>query len=257
MNAFIVPLLLFNMDAPFLVFQMTGTYNEQYVEIESDSLEVQIDFYMYVFLEHEIGLDDIYTIFEEDIEIEHRYNLDLENNYNEDYIARIQTDIYFDNIQYVQSYDSATITLDYTIETYARDRENNTMGYKYIEDRLVLSKEMNFDITYNASFPPLYYQVILQKEIRGFSHDEIYQEGYNDGYHDGEQEGYENGYYDGYDEGEYYGSMTQPIFRLFNAVFRTIDSVLQTEILPGIKLWYIVSIPLVFLIIQFFINLWR
>lgn len=248
MNAFLVPLLIFSIPdgAPFFEMEITGTYYEQYTKIESDNLNVGLDFDLYIFLEHEIGLDDIYTIFEEDLEIRKRYDLDLEHNYDQNYVSLIQTDIYFDNIQYLQTYDNATITMEYTIETYARDRDGNTLAYKYIEDRVQVYREMNFNMTYNAMIPPLYYYVSLQYEIRGFSHDEIYQRGYNDGYKDGEEEGYGNGYDDGYEEGEYYGSMTQPIFKLFNAVFRTIDNVLQTEILPGIKLWYLVSIPLVF-----------
>lgn len=259
MNAFIVPLLIFAIPdaAPFFEMSITGTYYEQYSDVQNDNLKVGVNFDLYIFLEHELGLNDIYNIFDEDIEISKTYDLDLGQNYNYEYVSLIQTVIYYDNIQYIQTFDNATLTMDYTIETYARDRNGAEMAYKYIEDRIELYREMNFNMPYNASIPPFYYSVYLEKELRGFSHNEIYQEGYNDGYHDGEEEGYFNGYFDGYTEGEYNGSMTQPIFKLFNAVFRVVDNILSVEILPGIKIWYILGVPFVFLIIQFFINLWR
>lgn len=255
MNAFIIPVLIFNLDAPYFNFAIQGTFYEQYINITADVLEVGVSFNLYIYLEHEIGRED--TIFDEDKYISLTYDLELQENYDQNYVAKIETNVYLRNIEYIQTYDSATLTIDYETISYAFDRSNSVLAIGQQDGEIRLYEEMNFDIPYTATYTPLFDYVGLQKEIRGFSHDEIYQSGYNDGYHDGEQEGYENGYYDGYEEGEYYGSMTQPIFKLFNAVFRTIDNVLQTEILPGIKLWYLVSIPLVFLIIQFFINLWR
>lgn len=259
MNAFIVPLLLFTIPdaAPYFTLEIVGTYYDQYTDINSDSLSVGVDFDLYIFLASEIGLDDIYNIFEEDIEIRHRFDLELQENYNYNEIEHIITDISFDYIEYIQTYDSATLTINYTIETYASDRYGNDTALKLFQDTTHVYREMNFNMTYSATYSPLYNLIRLQKDLRGLSYDEGYQEGYDDGYHDGEEEGYMNGYFDGYEEGEYYGSMTQPIYKLFNAVFRVVDNVLSVEILPGIKIWYILGVPFVFLIIQFFINLWR
>lgn len=259
MNALIVPLLLFTIPdaAPYFTFEIISTYYEQYTNINNDSIRVGVDFDLYIRLDHELGLNDIYNIFDEDIEIRQRYNLELQENYNYNDISFIITDIYFDYIEYIQTYDSATLTINYTLETYASDRNGYDTAFKIIQDSIRIYREIDFNIPYRASFDPLYDSVRLEKDLRGLSYDEIYQDGYDDGYHDGEEEGYLNGYYDGYEEGEYYGSMTQPIFKLFNAVFRVIDNVLSVEILPGIKIWYVLGVPFVFLIIQFFINLWR
>ena len=68
---------------------------------------------------------------------------------------------------------------------------------------------------------------------------------------------YLSGYNAGYNAGVLESSAEHPIFKIFNAVFGVIDNVLQVEILPGIRLWYLLGVPLFFLILQFVLNLFR
>ena len=68
---------------------------------------------------------------------------------------------------------------------------------------------------------------------------------------------YTRGYDKGYEEGQINERQQHPLFKIFNAVFNVIDNVLSVEILPGIRLWYILGVPLFFLILQFVLNLFR
>lgn len=47
------------------------------------------------------------------------------------------------------------------------------------------------------------------------------------------------------------------IENIINNLLEPIDRFLQIEIYPGIKLWYIVAVPLFFSLLQFFLSLWR
>ena len=65
---------------------------------------------------------------------------------------------------------------------------------------------------------------------------------------------YETAYNIGYSEGMHFStSSTNWIKSVFNAV----DSVLQIEILPNFKLWYIVAIPLLFSCVLFVFKILR
>lgn len=76
-------------------------------------------------------------------------------------------------------------------------------------------------------------------------------------YFDNSSPEYITGYDDGYSAGVYDTSKEHALFKIFDAVFSVIDNVLQVEILPGIRLWYLLGVPLFFLILQFVLNLFR
>lgn len=81
-----------------------------------------------------------------------------------------------------------------------------------------------------------------------------YEEGFNNGFNNGQESGYTNGYQAGFDEGSKLG----PVGRtneLIGSVFKVVDDVLQIEILPGFKLWYIIGVPLLFGAVKFIIGL--
>lgn len=72
--------------------------------------------------------------------------------------------------------------------------------------------------------------------------------GYDTGYSEGNTVGYNSGFDVGYTDG-----MGQLGFiGVITKVFSTIDGVLTLEIFPNFKLWYIVSLPVVFGVLMFF-----
>lgn len=65
---------------------------------------------------------------------------------------------------------------------------------------------------------------------------------------------FDNAYNEGYEEGQ------KEAFNIINFVRQIIlmvDSVLQIEILPFVKLWYIVAIPLIIGVVKFVLSWWR
>lgn len=64
-------------------------------------------------------------------------------------------------------------------------------------------------------------------------------------------------YYDGYEQGKKDQTQSEEIWQLFDVIFDVANNVLSVEILPGIRLWYLVGIPVFFLLLQFILNLFR
>lgn len=65
---------------------------------------------------------------------------------------------------------------------------------------------------------------------------------------------FENAYNEGYEEGK------KEAFNIINFVRQIIlmvDTILQIEILPFVKLWYIVAIPLIIGVVKFVLSWWR
>ena len=106
---------------------------------------------------------------------------------------------------------------------------------------------------------------------------EAYQEGYTDGYEDGNADGYEEGYNEGeeygkmigYENGKNYGynmgyndglantNLVDSAISLVRGVFGALDTILNIEIIPGLKLSIILLVPIIFGVVSFFLNLWR
>lgn len=94
-----------------------------------------------------------------------------------------------------------------------------------------------------------YYEELIIPEIK-----EEYEEiGYNKGYDYGLEIGYNNGYNDGVIA----GSNNFNILNLIRSLFDLVWSVLSVEMLPNIKLIYIVAIPLVLSVIKFILGWFR
>ena len=73
-----------------------------------------------------------------------------------------------------------------------------------------------------------------------------YNNGYNTGYNEGESAGYSN------------GINKQIIFPdILNGVFDTLSNILNVEIFPSVKLWYIIGVPLILGVIAFIIGFFR
>lgn len=89
--------------------------------------------------------------------------------------------------------------------------------------------------------------------------------GYNNGYDAGWDKGYESGfdygqelgYNNGYNDGVIAGSNNFNILDFIRALFDLIWGVLSVEMLPNIKLVYIVAIPLVLSVIKFILGWFR
>ena len=65
------------------------------------------------------------------------------------------------------------------------------------------------------------------------------------------------GYRDGYDTAVLENDLNIGIWGLLEAAFNAANGILSVEILPGIRLWYLLGVPLAFGLIAFFLNLWR
>lgn len=73
---------------------------------------------------------------------------------------------------------------------------------------------------------------------------------YSSGFNDGKDVGYSEGFSKGQED-------ILNWTNLLKVPFDTIDGILQTQLLPGIKLWYIVAIPLVLSVIKFIMGFFR
>ena len=64
-------------------------------------------------------------------------------------------------------------------------------------------------------------------------------------------------YNEGYEQGKSEQTQSEEIWKLFDVIFDVTNDIMSIEILPGIKLWYLVGIPVFFLLLQFILNLFR
>lgn len=102
-----------------------------------------------------------------------------------------------------------------------------------------------------------------------FSYKSDYSQGYEDGYDSGKNEGIEEGYQQGYEDGEENGfndgyqmgleqgrseNDSYGIAPFVQSIFNGFSTMLNVEIFPKIKLWYLIGIPLIFGIVRFIIG---
>lgn len=73
-------------------------------------------------------------------------------------------------------------------------------------------------------------------------------------YNTGLEDGKTIGYAEGFDDGQQSASSWQSFL---NGIFNVIDNCLSFEILPNVKLWYIVGVPLVLSVIKFIMGWFR
>lgn len=102
-----------------------------------------------------------------------------------------------------------------------------------------------------------------------FSYLTDYSQGYEDGYEAGKNEGIEEGYQEGYEDGQVNGfnegyqegleqgrseNDSYGITPFVQTIFNGFSTMLNVEIFPKIKLWYIIGIPLIFGVVKFIIG---
>lgn len=80
-----------------------------------------------------------------------------------------------------------------------------------------------------------------------------FESGLTEGYDRGSSDGYELGFEAGFSEGLNANNFMNTIRQLF----ATVSDVMQVEILPNIRLWYIVGVPLVLSVVRFILGWWR
>lgn len=80
---------------------------------------------------------------------------------------------------------------------------------------------------------------------------------YSNGFNDGKIDGFNDGYKDGYKNGVKETSATINEQTWLTSIFKTIDSCLSVEIFPKFKLWYLISIPVMFALVRFVISFFR
>lgn len=80
---------------------------------------------------------------------------------------------------------------------------------------------------------------------------------YSNGFNDGKIDGFNDGYKEGYKSGVKDTSATINEQTWLTSIFKTIDTCLSIEIFPKFKLWYLVSIPIMFALVRFVISFFR
>lgn len=80
---------------------------------------------------------------------------------------------------------------------------------------------------------------------------------YINGFNDGKIDGFNDGYKDGYKNGVKDTSATINEQTWLTSIFKTIDTCLSIEIFPKFKLWYLISIPIMFALVRFVISFFR
>ena len=118
------------------------------------------------------------------------------------------------------------------------------MGYN---NGLKYGQEIGYNKGYNES--KNYYNDLIIPEIKE-EYEEI-------GYNNGLEYGQEIGYNKGYNAGIIAGSNNFNVLNLIRSLFDLIWGVLSVEMLPNIKLIYIVAIPLVLSVIRFILGWFR
>lgn len=99
----------------------------------------------------------------------------------------------------------------------------------------------------NFNYPILRLQIYTPPlPTTGNDYNTGFNNGYNTGYNEGESAGYRN------------GINKQIIFPdIINGVFDALSNILNVEIFPSVKLWYIIGVPLILGVIAFIIGFFR
>lgn len=98
----------------------------------------------------------------------------------------------------------------------------------------------------------------IPNQLRYFNlYDIGFDSGYQDGYNNGYDYGLEIGYNNGYNDGVIAGSNDFNLLNFIRSLCDLLWGVLNVEMLPNIKLIYIVSIPLVLSVVRFILGWFR
>lgn len=199
--------------------------NSVYVD-DIETFVMNYDLYFDIYIEIDDYIENV--IYENEISFERdnstiNYNINFSNDNAQNYIISIQELINGNNLV---RYIPGSILLPIEYEKGYQDGYND--GEIDTED---------------------YYEELIIPEIK-----EEYEEiGYNNGYNYGLEIGYNNGYNDGVIS----GSNNFNILNLIRSLFDLVWDALNIEMLPNIKLIYIVSIPLILSVIKFILGWFR
>lgn len=157
---------------------------------------------------------------------------------------------------------------DVKIEYYDETVQDYKLyGGMYLESENYwnISDEINVDkllYNYDPSFDLEVYKINEAYQYLKDTYDEGYNEGNNEGFDEGfglgRDVGYETGYHEGYDEGFDVGSgENKGVLNFIKSIFNTINDLGNVEILPYIKIWYIIGIPVILAVVRFALGWFR
>lgn len=182
-------------------------------------------------LKYEGGYDDFDIYFDFGIQFDIRFVL---NN-----TLDVDHDFLFNDIYNSFGIDAANLPIS------VRQLINDNI-FEYIEDIHANTSVRDFRIYFNTKYAGY-----------GYGYHEGYEDGHFEGYNEGFSYGEELGYNNGYNDGIIAGSNNFNILNLIRSLFDLIWSVLSVEMLPNIKLIYIVAIPLVLSVLKFILGWFR
>lgn len=205
------------------------------IKVENNKIEFEFDFEYYFTFETNSYTDfvvasnerigqDLFSVF---IELDQDYTISLLKAY------KIDFDITYAEL--IVNIDNYTLNFDIDINIYAI-RDDDVQYYEYYS----ISRTIDINTAEQFTIQNTYE---LEKISTHFTfaprnHDNtVYQEGYEQGKNDQTQ--------------------SEEIWQLFDVIFNVANNILSVEILPGIRLWYLVGIPVFFLLLQFILNLFR
>lgn len=190
-------------------------------------------------------------------------NISYNNDNGQFNISSTTATSYFTNEQQLED---APAKLNFYIEYYncyivVEDKVQNQNNFTYGDFIQYVVTEQRTAITPKFLNSTQFNNII--SSIKNNSFNRGYDGGYNDGYDEGYNTGvsqsnnYDAGFNDGYAQGIGDNIIPKNIIGWFRIVSRGVQSVLDIEILPYMKIGYIISIPIMFGLILFIIRLVR
>lgn len=191
------------------------------------------------------------------------YLWDLNNNYNAPFPG-VATDVYI--VSETDEYAICTIPVNTAEYNFMILSGQGIGGGDYQTNDIVFS---SFENNQNGVFISSYSVQQNLLTATPFSYKSDYSQGYDDGYDAGKNDGIEEGYQQGYEDGEENGfnegyqlgleqgraeNDSYGIAPFVQSIFNGFSTMLNVEIFPKIKLWYIIGIPLIFGIVKFVIG---
>lgn len=191
------------------------------------------------------------------------YNNISYNNDNERFfISNTTTTNYFTNEVETSTPDLLTFYIEYyNCYIVIEEQIENTNTFDYSSFIHYVINDQRKAITPKFLSSSQFNDII--SSIKNNSYNRGYDGGYNDGYDEGFNTGvsfsdnYDLGFNDGYNQGIGDNIIPKNIIGWFRIVARGIQSVLDIEILPYLKIGYIISIPIMFGLILFIVRLVR
>lgn len=262
-----------------------GTYNDDFIyhnhleynipncsidnlnidEINTELITFDLYYYQYLFLE--ITDDDSGNFtsssaeinFEKNISLFYYYGLDRIQIYFE--VDNYDVSIYDDD----EAYNRYEVGVDINIDAYAYDLEDNEYTYETFYTSFILNFNVLKEFEVMTDFEDFIDGALINWEgstevyienIHDFVNsvlviqDDAYENGYDTGVSQNFKDAYEKGYSDAIAQGG-------GILGLIREIFNTLIDIGNIEILPNIKLWYFLGIPLVIGIVSFVLGWFR